>query len=98
MSLTTTQREVYDYCAKNEFVSAHKIEELSASLNSEGNISTLSYALEKFRRSTCPKCNAEGAFKWHFMGKHMHPEAVSLGISVLVLTQPTNSKACFVQG
>jgi hypothetical protein len=73
MSLTPTQREVYDYCSTNEFVPAHKIQEFSERLNAEGNLSTLSYALEKFRSDRCPNCNAEGAFKWHFMGQHKHP-------------------------
>lgn len=74
MSLTRAQREVYDYCSRNEFVSAQKIDEFSEALNSEGNINTLSYALEKFRTATCPKCDAGGAFKWHFMGQHRHPQ------------------------
>jgi hypothetical protein len=74
MSLTNAQRRVYDYCGKNEFVSVQKIEEFSQELDGEGNLSTLSFALEKFRKGECPQCNAQGAFKWHFMGKHQHPE------------------------
>lgn len=74
MSLTNAQRSVYDFCSKNEFVSSQEIEEFGEELNAEGNIGTLSFALEKHRSGTCPKCNAVGAFKWHFMGKHIHPE------------------------
>jgi hypothetical protein len=74
MSLTNAQRKVYDFCSKNEFVSSQTIEEFSGELNAEGKISTLSFALEKHRSAVCPKCSAAGAFKWHFMGKHMHPE------------------------
>lgn len=73
MALTIAQREVYDYCDKNDFIATDKIKDFSQRLTAEGNIQTLSFALEKFRNDTCPKCNTSGAFKWHFLGKLTHP-------------------------
>lgn len=73
MALTKTQKELYDYCDKNDFVSADTIEEFKKRLEEEGNVKTLSYALEKFVSDICPNCNVPGAFKWHFLGKLTHP-------------------------
>lgn len=74
MALTNTEREVYDYCDKNDFVSADTIEEFKKRLEEEGNLYTLKYALEKFIDEACPKCGRTGAFKWHFLGKLNHPD------------------------
>jgi hypothetical protein len=74
MSLTQTEHEIFDYCRRNEFVSSATLEYFVERLNAEGNLQTLSFALEKFRDQTCPNCNAGGAYKWHFMGKHNHPD------------------------
>ena len=73
MGLTATQREVYAYCDKNDFVSADTIEEFKRRLEEENSVKTLSYALEKFVTGVCPKCGGAGAFKWHFLGKLRHP-------------------------
>src|SRR5689334_8653262 len=74
MSLTQTEREVFDYCRHHEFVSSATLEHFVERLNAEDNLQTLSFALEKFRDQTCPNCNAAGAYKWHFMGQHRHPD------------------------
>ncbi len=73
MGLIAIQKEVYDYCDKNEFMSAEMIENFKQRLTKEGNLHTLSYAMEKFIPNSCPKCNTSGAFKWHFLGKLTHP-------------------------
>ncbi|MCK5257292.1 MAG: hypothetical protein KAQ81_14770 [Deltaproteobacteria bacterium] len=73
MGLTATQKEVYAYCDKNDFVSADTIKEFKKRLEEEGNAKTLSYALDKLVTGACPNCNAAGAFKWHFLGKLSHP-------------------------
>lgn len=73
MALTPTQRGVYEYCNNIDFIPPDKIKEFEQRLTAEGNLSTLSFALEKFTNGTCPKCNSSGAFKWHFLGKLTHP-------------------------
>jgi hypothetical protein len=73
LGLSRTQRELYEYCDKNDFVTAGTIEEFRRRLEQENNIQTLSFALEKFINDTCPNCSATGAFKYHFMGKLRHP-------------------------
>lgn len=72
MSLTRAQMEVYQYCDESNYIAPEKIEELNELLEQDGNSQTLSYALEKFVEGTCPKCNAPGAYKFHFMGKLKH--------------------------
>ena len=73
MDATTTQKELWSYCNANDFISKEKIADFQQRLNQEGNQNSLNYALEKFEPSICPKCKAEGAYKWHFLGKHTHP-------------------------
>lgn len=74
MAFTSTQRELYKYCDNNDFISSEMIEDFRQRLNQEGNLRTLSWTLEKFVKDTpCPKCNASGAFKHHFLGKLTHP-------------------------
>ena len=73
MGLTVAQKEVYDYCDKNDFVSPEAIETFKKRLQVEGNVNTLAYALEKFEAAQCPACNAKGAYKWRFLGKLAHP-------------------------
>ncbi len=74
MAYTQTEREVADYCNNNEFISMKVFDEFKSRLERENNFSTFSYHLEKFAKSTCPKCNTQGFFKWHFLGKLKHPE------------------------
>lgn len=73
MTPTSTEKELYDYCRNNEFVSAEMLEKYRQRLTQEGNPKTLGYALESFVPGACPKCNASGMFKWHFLGKLTHP-------------------------
>ena len=73
MDATTTQKELWSYCSANDFMSKEKIADFQQRLTQEGNQDSLKYALEKFEPSMCPKCNAEGAYKWHFLGRHTHP-------------------------
>jgi hypothetical protein len=74
MSLTSTQMEVYRYCDSSDFISPEAIESFKQRLMQEDpeHVGTLSYALEKFVDATCPKCNATGAYKFHFMGSLKH--------------------------
>lgn len=74
MTITQNQRAVYSYCDNNDFISPSKFEEFKAALQAEGNLETLSFATEKFIAAPCPKCNAEGLFKFHFLGKLNHPQ------------------------
>jgi hypothetical protein len=73
MTLTSTEKELYDYCRNNEFVSAEKIEKYRQRLTEEGNPKSLAYALGNFIPGACTKCDASGMFKWHFLGKLTHP-------------------------
>lgn len=74
MSLTQNQKEVYNFCDNNDFISIQKYEEFRKALEAEGNLDTLSFATEKFIDATCIKCNSEGIFKFHFLGKLNHPQ------------------------
>lgn len=74
MSFTQTQRELHELCGRSVFMSAEQIEAFSSRLKAEGNLASLVFALEKFRPAACPKCKAEGAYKWQFLGKLTHPE------------------------
>lgn len=73
MALTSTEKELYDCCRNNEFLSAETIENFRQRLTQEGNLNSLVIALEDFTPGACPKCNASGTFKWHFLGKLTHP-------------------------
>ncbi|MGH9826519.1 MAG: hypothetical protein ACREDR_25100, partial [Blastocatellia bacterium] len=78
MALSALQREVYAYFDKREFVPPDKIQEYTDKIDAAGeDVSTLSYALEKFRDGPCPKCDATGAYRWHFLGKRIHPDCGS---------------------
>jgi hypothetical protein len=74
MSLTQNQQAVYTYCDNNDFISPSKFEEFKSDLEAEDNLQTLSFAVEKFIQASCPKCNTEGLFKFHFLGKLNHPQ------------------------
>jgi hypothetical protein len=73
MDVTATQKELWSYCSANDFISKEKIADFQKRLTKEGKQNSLDYALEEFEPSICPKCNADGAYKWHFLGKHNHP-------------------------
>lgn len=74
MDFTDMERQVVDYCNNNDFVSAATIEDFREKLKQEDNLGTLAFALEKFVGTACPKCNEPGSFKWHFLGKLIHPD------------------------
>ncbi len=74
MSYTAMQREVVNYCDKNDFISNEIIEHFKQKLKQEDNVHTLIYALSKFVGGSCPKCGESGSFKWHFLGKLVHPK------------------------
>jgi hypothetical protein len=73
MEATATQKELWSYLSSNEFISKEKIEDFQQRLTKEGKLPSLNYALKTFIPAECPKCNASGAFKWHFLGKLSHP-------------------------
>jgi hypothetical protein len=73
MALTSAEKELYDFCRNNEFLPAKTIEAFRQRLTQEGTLNSLVYALEDFIPGACPKCNASGTFKWHFLGKLTHP-------------------------
>lgn len=72
MDVANTQKELWSYCSANDFISKDKIADFQKRLTKEGNQDSLQYALEKYEPSLCPKCKADGAYKWHFLGKHTY--------------------------
>lgn len=74
MSLTLKQRELYQYCDQNDYVAHEMVEKFRKELEQEGreSVKSLSFALEKFVENACPKCNAEGLFKFRFLGRLVH--------------------------
>jgi len=73
MGLTQTQKELYDYRDKNDFIDETTVNSFKQRLEAEGNPNSLSYALEKFISQACPNCGTSGAYKWHFLGQLNHP-------------------------
>lgn len=73
MGLTAVEREVYNYCDANDYVSPEIINKFRSQLEREDNLGTLSHALAKFMDAACPNCGSTGAYKYHFFGKLKHP-------------------------
>ena len=74
MSLTRQQMEFYQLCDRNDYLSPEQVEHhkgVLEQLGSDGH-QTFSIALEKFLDDVCPKCDAKGLFKFHFMGQLKH--------------------------
>lgn len=74
MGLTQTQSNFYSYCDSHDYISESVLEEFRNKLEAEGNQHTLLFGLKKFVSDFCPKCGANGAFKFHFLGKLKHPD------------------------
>ena len=74
MALTTTETALYDCCNSNDFIPLAKLQQFQEQLKAEGNLNTLIFALKKFIQGRCPNCQAQGAFKWHFLGALNHPD------------------------
>lgn len=74
MGLTKTKRAFYDLRQRNDFISVDTLQNFERDLSEEGNSLTFSVGLKEFIMTSCVKCNAPGAFKWHFLGKLRHPD------------------------
>lgn len=78
MQLSPLKREIYAFFDRSEFIPAAEIQEITQRIEAAGeDMTILSYALEKFRNGTCPRCDATGAYRWHFLGKRIHPNCTS---------------------
>jgi hypothetical protein len=72
MDLTQAQLEIYDYCAKNDFLPVERALAFRAALEAEGNARTFNFATIDFEDVRCPECGVGGFYKRHFLGRLTH--------------------------
>jgi hypothetical protein len=77
MAMTAAQKEAYALARSREYIPTPALESCRQRLLQDGNLQTFRFAFEDFEPAECPACGASGAFRFHFLGRLVHPDCAT---------------------